>query len=174
MISDLIPLGRTSPPFVFGKSSYKFHKISTAQTLNWTESRRRCKDSGSDLVSIESKKEWRFLRDTIQRMKTTEYYIGLRKDSKSGEWRWISDNSKVNATRGKFPWAKGEPSGDGNCALMYKDYRKDNGLFNDFLCKEQKMHRGYICESRSSSTDEEGTSYKLLHFLLRLFFNSAI
>ena len=101
-------------------------------------------------------------------METTEYYIGLKKDSKSGEWRWISDNSKVNATKGKFPWARREPSGDGSCAVIYKDYGNDYGLFNDFPCKQQEIHRGYICEGLTKSTDQEGMSYKLLRFLLRL------
>ena len=62
MISDLIPLGRTSPPFVFGNSSYTFHKTSAAQKRSWTESRERCNDTGSDLVSIESKQEWELLK----------------------------------------------------------------------------------------------------------------
>ena len=101
-------------------------------------------------------------------MKTIEYYIGLKKDSTSGEWKWISDNSKVSATRGTFPWARGEPSNDGNCAVMYKDYLQAYGLFNDFPCNTQKIRRGYICEGLTKSTDQEGMSYKLLHFLLQL------
>ena len=100
-------------------------------------------------------------------METIEYYIGLKKDSKSGEWKWISDNSKVNAARGKFPWAKDQPSGDGDCAVMYKNYRKDNGLFNDLRCDTQQMYSGYICESLAEGTDQDGMSYKLIRFLLR-------
>ena len=134
VIFNFIRLERTSPTFCFGNSSYTFHKNSAAQKRDWTESRRRCKVNGSDLVSIESEKERSFLKKSIQKVKTIEYYIGLKKDSKSGEWKWISDNSRVNATGGKFPGAKDETSGDGNCAVMYKDYRKDNGLFNDLHC----------------------------------------
>ena len=106
------------------------------------------------------------MKNTLQRMKTTEYYIGLKYDSKSREWKWISDNSKLNATTGKFPWAEGEPNGDGNCAVMYKDYRQDYGLFNDFSCnyKGQETYRGYICESSTKSADQEGTSYKYNNF----------
>ena len=156
-IYDFIRLGRTSRTFVFGNSSYTFYEDSVAR--HWTESRTRCKDTGSDLVSIESKKEWKFLKNTIQRMETIEYYIGLKKDSKSGEWKWISDNSTVNANRGRFPWARDQPDGDlgdGNCAVMYKDYRKDYGLFNDLPCDQQQMYSGYICESPTKSTDQEG------------------
>ena len=96
------------------------------------------------------------MKTTTHRMDTIEYYIGLRKDSESGEWKWISDNSKVNgATRGKFPWAIDQPSGDGNCAVMYGNYKKDyDGLFNDLPCR--LFDRGYICESPTKSTDQEG------------------
>ena len=101
-------------------------------------------------------------------MKTIEYYIGLKKDTKSGEWKWISDNSKVSATIGKFPWARREPSGDGDCAIMYRDYLQDYGLFNDVPCNKPKIYSGYICESLTKSTDQEGMFYKLSCFLLRL------
>ena len=163
--SVLFLLGRTRPPFVVadGNSSYTFHKT-PSQERNWDESRQLCKDAGSDLVSIENKKEWSFLKNTTQRMETAEYYIGLKKESNSGEWRWLSDNSKVNATRGKFPWAKGEPSGDGNCVVMYKDYGKNYGLFNDVSCTEEKC-RGYICESPVDSNDQESMCYTLLYML---------
>ena len=120
-------------------------------------------DTGSDLVSIESEEEWGFLNDTIQRTNTIVYYIGLKKDSKSGEWKWISDNSKVIAIKRKFPWAKHEPSGDGSCAIMYGQY-KHFGLFNDFPCNKQEICLGYICESPSKNTDQEGKSYKLSRF----------
>ena len=104
------------------------------------------------------------MKDTIQNMKRFEYYIGLKKDSTSGEWKWLSDNSKVNATRGKFPWAEDEPSGDGSCAVMFGHFKQNNGLFNDLRCD---IYRGYICESLTKSTDQEGMSYKLSRYLLR-------
>ena len=101
-------------------------------------------------------------------MTTDEYFIGLRKDSKSEEWRWISDNSKVNATRGlgEFPWATDEPNGDGNCAVMYKNYRKDKGEFNDLPCFEKR--RGHICESSSfaDSTGQEGMLHNFFFFFI--------
>ena len=109
------------------------------------------------------------MKETIQKNATIEYFIGLKKE-RSGEWRWISDHSEVNATRGKFPWAQDEPSGDlnGNCAVMYKDYRYDYGLFNDLSCTKQKQITGYICESSVDRNDQEGMFYKSLCFLLRI------
>ena len=103
-------------------------------------------------------------------MKTAEYYIGLKKDKKAGEWRWISDNGKVRATRGKFPWAKDEPNRDGNCVVMYKDYRQDYGEFNDLSCTEKRDYV-YICASPVDINDLEGMSHKLY---LMLFVDTSL
>ena len=104
-----------------------------------------CKDKGSDLVSIESNEEWNFLKDTINKFPENgiEYYIGLTKD-KDGSWTWISNNSTVNVSY----WAAGEPNSKNNerCAVMYKDYNKNYGLFDDLSCAAKR--HGYICESR--------------------------
>jgi len=151
--------------FVFGNSKYTFHGNSSWRR-NWRESNKHCNDTGSQLVSIESKKEWEFLKKKkIQSMRPKEYFIGLKKDSRSEEWRWISDNTKVNATRGEFPWAKGEPSGDGKCAVMYKNYREDYGEFNDVPCLVKKL--GHICESSGfgDSTGQEGMLHKFFFFI---------
>ena len=104
------------------------------------------------------------MKNTTQSMTTGEYFIGLKKDSESEEWRWISDNSKLDATKGKgkFPWARGEPSGDGNCAVMYKDYAGNIGKYNDLNCAHQKAH---ICESSADSTGREGMLHKLFFFI---------
>ena len=135
------------------------------QWPTWRKSRLACNKTGGDLVSIESLEEWKFLNNAIQTMTTGEYFIGLKKDGKSGEWRWISDNSKVNTTKGTFPWAKDEPNGDGNCAVMYKQYRQDYGEYNDFSCTGVKTI-GYICESPTQSNGKDGMSvaYFLLFF----------
>jgi len=133
--------------------------------FTWIKSRKRCKDTGSDLVSIESGKEWILLKEAIQMMQTTEYFIGLKMNSMSKEWRWISDNSKVNAIDGEFPRAKEEPNGDGKCAVMYKDYRNDYGEFNDLECDVIYQKSGYICESPADWNDQEGMSYNSISFI---------
>ena len=106
------------------------------------------------------------MKNTTQSMTTGEYFIGLKKDSESGEWRWISDNSKVDAIKGegKFPWATGEPSGDGNCAVMYnyRDYGGNIGKYSDLNCAQQKAH---ICESSADSTGQAGMLHKLFFFI---------
>ena len=149
---------------VFRGSNYTFHAQSE-QWRNWEDSRHTCTETGSDLVSIESLEEWIFLRNNILSMGTDEYFIGLRKNGKSGKWRWISDNREVTT----FHWAKGEPGGDGNCAVMYKNYRKDYGEYNDLSCTDEKVNVGYICESHNESNGTDGTFCKLYTFFCLLF-----
>ena len=162
MFLIFIRLGITAQHFVFDGSSYKFH-ASSKHLQSWEESSDACKNTGSDLVSIESLEEWVFLNNIIQTMKTGEYFIGLKKNVKSGEWRWISDNSKVDATKGTFPWAKGQPSGDidGDCVVMYKNYLQDYGKYNDVSCKTKFQDKGYICESHNERNGKDGMTCKL-------------
>jgi len=93
-------------------------------------------------------------------MTTKEYFIGLKKDSESKEWRWISSGSKVYAVKGqgKSYWARNEPNGDGECAVMY-NYNGKIGRFNDLSCTIKR--KGYICESSVDRSDQEGMLHKL-------------
>ena len=84
-------------------------------------------------------------------MNTTEYYIGLRK--KGQKWIWVSDNSTLEETeRGNFPWARDEPSGNGNCVKMWL-YKTNpwTYLYDDVDCSVDKPDIGYICERISTA-----------------------
>ena len=110
-------------------------------------------------MSIEEFQEWQFLNNTLQSLtslRTVKYYIGLTKDKRTRQWSWLSNGKSVNATTGKFPWAKGEPhSGDGpNCATMYKDYGNNYGLFDDLQCFRRNSDAGYICEMAVACMNE--------------------
>lgn len=139
-----------------GGSNYTFLEAS-ARRPSWKESRQYCKETESDLVSIESTEEWTFVKNTILTLETKEYFIGLKKDGKSKEWGWMSGNKNVDALH----WAKYEPSGDGNCAVMYKDYRQEYGKYNDLSCTNRGRRSGYICESRAEGNEKEGIIHKL-------------
>jgi len=138
-----------------GCSSYTFNVKSTLP--DWEKSRKLCKKTGlSDLVSIESDAEWTFLKNIILNLtKADDYFIGLKKDEKSGKWRWLSNKSTMNTLR----WATGEPNDDGNCTVMYKDYRRQYGKYNDVRCRSVSARFGYICERPVDSCDQEGMSY---------------
>ena len=131
----------------FSGSSYIFFR-SNGNWYNWETSKTICEQSGYNLVSIESREEWNFLNRTIQKEDTIEYFIGLRKDASTKVWRWLSDNSTVNASsKGHWPWAIGEPNGKNeNCAEMYRYYRDRYGRYNDVRCSKPFRHAGFICE----------------------------
>ena len=128
-----------------------------------------CKKTGlGDLVSIESKAEWTFLKNTTLNLTMAgEYFIGLRKDGRSGQWGWLSNKSTSQTV---LPWAKFEPSGDGNCAAMYKDYRGDYGKYNDLGCSTH-AGRGYICEFPVDRCKQEGKSCTFHTFLKTIVFD---
>ena len=151
MISPFLLIGHT---FIYGCSNYTFHVASKKKLVSWDESRRLCKEFGSDLVSLESSDEWTALKNVIQSFPASEYFIGLKKERGSGRWLWLSNNSSVNVSRGRTPWSPSQPSGDGECTEMYKNYRKYYGLFNDLPCT--KRRGGYICERHVSCLGNTG------------------
>ena len=133
----------------FSGSSYVFYR-SNGNWYDWERSKTICEQSGYNLVSIESREEWNFLNQTIQKENTIEYFIGLRKDTSTGVWRWLSDNSTVNASnKGDWPWAARQPSngnGEENCAQMYRNYSGNFGRYNDVSCTSSLSRAGFICE----------------------------
>ena len=131
----------------FSGSSYIFYR-SNGNWYDWERSKTICEQSGYNLVSIESREEWNFLNQAIQKENTIAYFIGLRKDTSTGVWRWLSDNSTVNSfIKGHWPWAEGQPSSDQeNCAQMYGRYLKNFGRYNDIRCISGKTDAGFICE----------------------------
>ena len=133
----------------FSGSSYFFYgSNSYGNGYNWERSKTICEQSGYNLVSIESCEEWNFLKQTIQKEDTSEFFIGLRKDTSTKLWRWLSDNSTVNASnKGHWPWAGEQPTGkDENCAQMYRDYLDNFGRYNDVGCSKHLPLAGFICE----------------------------
>ena len=106
-------------------------------------------------MSIESEAEWIFLNNTISKLTIAEeYFIGLRKDDQSGQWRWLS-NKSTNQT--DLPWATGEPNGDGKCADMYKNYGGNYGKYNDLHCTRTARNR-FICELPVHDCNQKGKS----------------
>ena len=163
----LCSIVHSAPVESFNGSSYIFYGNISGKSYRWDGSKKLCEQSGSNLVSIESRAEWEFLRKTIQNESTIQYFIGLRKDKSTGEWRWLSDNSTVSASNeGDWPWATREPNGKNgaeNCAQMYKDYLKDFGRYNDVSCTSTDAKSGFICEFRGG-----GGNRPLIHITRNL------
>ena len=116
---------------------------------SWEESKIMCEQNGSKLVSMERlRAELNFLeyQSEALKMNTTEYYIGLRKNGQ--KWIWVSDNSTLEETKGShFPWALGEPRGDGNCVKMWRQITNPwTYVYDDVKCTVCTRNIGYICE----------------------------
>ena len=122
--------------------------------ISWEESKNLCEQNGSKLVSMERlTAELNFLGNQSEalKMNTIEYYIGLRKNGQ--KWIWISDNSTLEETKGShFPWAPGEPSGNGNCVKMWllKWSPWTMYVYDDINCTVSTSNIGYICERTST------------------------
>lgn len=90
---------------------------------------------------METDEEWHFVMELIQKIRIRpldEWYVGLSKVA-TDQWWWVS-GKPLNITH----WQKGEPSGDGLCVVMAKDYPPlAYGEFNDLDCQAK---RGFICE----------------------------
>lgn len=115
-------------------------------------------------MSIDEFKEWEFLAKAIQELRSMRYFIGLRGDKKTRQWTWLSNGKSLNASRGEFPWAKGEPTNNEgtNCATMHNDYGQDLfGQFDDWNCHLRRSDTGYICESAVACKDHKGRFMKL-------------
>ena len=143
---------------LYNGSSYTFCRNNLKNSYSWSRSRKLCKRAGYDLVSIESYGEWSFLKQTIQAYETGEYFIGLKRDMSSREWRWISDNSTVNgSSKGAWPWAPGEPNNidKENCIQIYKTHGGP-GRYNNVRCDRRLKRAGYICERPTEYTGGEG------------------
>ena len=160
-------IGETFKWIKGGCSNYTFH--GNSPPLLWEQSRVLCKKTGlGDLVSIESKKEWTFLKNTILNLTMAdEYFIGLRKDGRSGQWGWLSNK---NTSQTGLPCAKWEPSGDGTRATMYKDYRRGYGKYNDLGCTTKaKPSLGIFASFLSMVAIKRVSLVHSIHTLKRLF-----
>ena len=110
-------------------------------------------------MSIEEEEELNFIKNAIKKLTTLKYYIGLKKDN--GKWKCLSNQTTVDESKGKFPWAPGEPSGTSipgreiNCATMYGNVRRYLGRFSDVSCRRRAKDAGHLCERAVSCTKHE-------------------
>ena len=136
--------------------------------ITWEKSKNLCEQSGSKLVSMERlTAELSFLTNhsEIFKMNTTEYYIGLKKYGH--KWVWISDNSTLEETEtGKFPWATGQPMGDGNCAKMWRT-SPWTYAYDDVKCTTITTCTGYICKRPLTSLEwgRNGESLEIVNHI---------
>ena len=140
----------------FNCSNYTFHENST-EARSWETSRLLCQSSSEgDLVSIEEEEERNFVKNIIKKLPVIKYFIGLKKEN--GKWKWLSNQTTVDSSQGKSPWAEGQPSKPEEevyCAAIYGKYRSYLGRFDDDECSRRMNDAGHICERAVSCTKLE-------------------
>ena len=139
-------------------SNYTFHEDST-EAQSWETTRLLCQSSSAgDLVAIEEEEERNFIKNIIKKLPVIKYFIGLKKEN--GKWKWLSNQTTVDSSQGKSPWAPGQPSGRRdlkmNCATIYGKYFSYFGRFDDIACSRRVRDSGHICERAVLCTKHEG------------------
>lgn len=123
----------------FQKIGSTYYYISKNSKRNWHEALATCKKFGSNLINIESKKEY----DAVIRQleSPSDYWIALNDIDKEGHF--------VSITTGKeapyLNWDKGEPNnlgGNENCAHLR--YMSDKYVMNDRDCT---FRHEFICKA---------------------------
>lgn len=125
---------------------YKFY---SDNITSWLEGQCQCIEEGGHLVTLETDRKWEFVKEEIQNLSNTaedEWFIGLsNRSSEKNNWTWVTGKPLTNPH-----WQNWEPSGDGLCVVIAKQYPTGTkGLFNDLLCTSKK---GFICEKQISFT----------------------
>ncbi|XP_062391407.1 C-type lectin domain family 4 member M-like [Sardina pilchardus] len=98
----------------------------------WSESRQQCKDSGGDLVIINSKEEQVF----IYGLEIYRAWIGLV--YKQGVWEWM-DNTQLSTSY----WDQRQPNRDDeDCVLIAADKGETFSSWHDYPCSDKHY---FIC-----------------------------
>ena len=112
---------------------------------------------------METEDEWEFVNSEIQKITLpgdNEWHIGLQKQ---GDWKWVSGQPLTIEK-----WQRYEPSGDGNEAVMSKDYPPGSqGLFNDLSGQYPKP---FICEIPKGKMINEYMDLMIFPVLYQTFY----
>ena len=125
---------------------YKFYNDNIT---SWLGGQRQCLQEGGHLVTLETDRKWEFVKEEIQNLSNTaanEWFIGLsNRSSEKNNWTWVTGKPLTNPH-----WQNQQPSGDGLCVVIAKQYpQRTYGLFNDLKCTIKK---GFICEEQIAFT----------------------
>ncbi|KAL6467130.1 hypothetical protein MHYP_G00249340 [Metynnis hypsauchen] len=123
------------------KNTSSFYYMST-EKKSWSQSRQYCRDRGTDLVIINSRREQEFISKVFG---STEAWIGLTDSQTEGVWKWVDDSALTT----EF-WFKGEPNdyrGKEDCAVTgYQGAGSERvSTWADYPCDDPAVG---ICEKR--------------------------
>ena len=121
--------------------------------MDWNRASKSCdQQENSSLVSMETEKEWHFVKNLTEKRKKTRWFIGLKMvDNGSPKWSWLSESiAWVNGTSaGTWRWNNGEPNNfkTEKCGEMLQ-----YGQYNNIACQKESYddNPGFICEKQVS------------------------
>ena len=129
-------------------SKYSFHR----EVKDWNIAKKECSNQGNGLLaSMETEKEWLFVKNLTKEREKTRWFIGLKRVDGFPTWCWCSKSIVcVNGTStGTWRWNTGEPNQleKEKCVEMWK-----NGVYNNIECEAARYddNPGYICEKQVS------------------------
>ncbi|KAL6481093.1 hypothetical protein MHYP_G00091730 [Metynnis hypsauchen] len=132
---------------VCGVSAYvphRYHFLKESKT--WTEAQSYCRQTYTDLASINNMEEMKDLNTTLKEKAVSHIWIGLEKGN-TGKWQWSLAEGNFYSERDAYRnWSPGEPNnirGKEFCVVMKKT---DGTWFDDecsipfpFMCYDDKL-----------------------------------
>ncbi|XP_056270410.1 L-selectin-like isoform X2 [Pseudoliparis swirei] len=122
--------------------------------MNWTEARKWCQRTYTDMVVIQNQRENDYLVSLLPNRNMSPYFwIGITKNQKNETWTWIGNNS---TWIGEQSWAANEPNNNhikDFCVEIYVNTGVNRGKWNDEKCTNLKSPVCYEAQCTATSCD---------------------
>ncbi|XP_028259920.1 E-selectin [Parambassis ranga] len=143
---------------IFGSSlaetalGWTYH--SSTKPMNWTEARKWCQRSYTDMVVFQSQEENDFVISKLpNRSQGPYYWIGITKLHINDPWTWVGNNS---TWIGNNSWATNEPNNNHAtefCVEVYVNNGPNRGKWNDEKCAKKKFPVCYKAQCNATSCE---------------------
>ena len=114
-------------------------------TMQCHEAKQSCLDQNSSLVSFQSREEFNFVTEILDRnhfqQAGIDFWVAAKRSSDDQEFKWEEDSTVVEV----FKWADGEPSVGNKCLQLFKDDSAD-WAYETENCESLDDDGSFICE----------------------------
>uniref|UniRef100_A0A3B1KF01 C-type lectin domain-containing protein n=1 Tax=Astyanax mexicanus TaxID=7994 RepID=A0A3B1KF01_ASTMX len=136
---------------VCGVSPYVPHRYHFVdQSKTWTEAQRYCRQTYTDLATINNMDEMKKLNETLKDKTQAFVWIGLNRGD-TEKWRWsLPDGNFYTVEDKNQTWRSGEPNNYGGnefCVSMYKQ----DGTWFDVSCENTYT---FVCSNENKPNAE--------------------